>query len=65
MDGILGGFPALAPPPGVVSNFDNPYTGAPPVGIAMGVIAGLATAAFVARIFTKAYVMKQLQAEDC
>ena len=65
MAALFDNFPALAPPPGVVPNFTNPYTTAPPVRIAMAVMVGVATAACIARIFTKAYVMRQFQAEDC
>ena len=56
---------ALEPPPGIIPNFDDPYSAAPPVEAATGVLAALATLGFLARIFTKAWVMKQMQIEDC
>ena len=61
----LDGLPGLAPPPGVVPNFVNPYSAAPPAGAAIGVLSALATIGFSLRMFTKLYIMRQFAVEDC
>ena len=57
--------PALEPPEGVIPNFVNPPTIAPSFVAGLGVMCGVATLGFAARMFTKTYVMKQVQLEDC
>lgn len=57
--------PALAPPAGVNSNFDDPVTMLPAVyGVAITSII-LMTIAVGVRIYTKAFVSKQMRTEDC
>ncbi|KAI1769306.1 hypothetical protein GGR53DRAFT_527590 [Hypoxylon sp. FL1150] len=56
--------PALQPPAGVVSNFDNPFTFYPWI-LAIGIISMvLMTLAVVIRIYTKAVIMKSMKHED-
>ena len=57
--------PALQPPPGVTPNFINPHSAGAPVGAAIGIFAALATLGFISRIFTKLWIMKEVQVEDC
>lgn len=57
--------PALAPPAGVVSNFDNPPNNN---GLAQGVIATcitVATLCLVARVYTKLFCVRKFKLEDC
>lgn len=56
--------PALAPPPGVVSNFDNPSN---QNGLAMGVLiacASIATVCLLLRIYGRFYLLRKVSAED-
>ena len=61
----LSRIPALAPPPGVTPNFINPPSRAPetyPIGYTLF---ALTSVGVVARIYTKAVVMKKINLEDC
>jgi hypothetical protein len=57
--------PGLAPPPGVIPMESDAYTLHPYV-IASTVVSGILTLVGVTiRVFTKAYVLKRMQLEDC
>lgn len=56
--------PALAPPPGVVPNFDNPPNNNP---LAIGVItacAAVSTLCLVLRGYTRVFLLKKVQIEE-
>ena len=55
----------LPPPLGVTSNFIDPPIVGPAVAAGLVVLIALATLSFAARAFTKAYVMRKLQVDDC
>ena len=57
--------PALQPPPGVKSNFVNPYSEAKSLYITAGVCGILVTLAVIVRIYTKACIIKTVNFEDC
>ena len=57
--------PAMPPPDGVIPNFIDPPTIAPSLTVGLVLLCGIATLAFTARMFTRVYVMKQMQLEDC
>ena len=61
----LDATPALAPPLGLVPNFVHPYSEARSIYITVGVCTGLVTPALIVRIFTKAYIIKRVNLEDC
>ena len=57
--------PALEPPPGVISNFKNPWTFD---GLAIATVAVCLTTTTLAvamRILTKIFVMRAFRLEDC
>lgn len=57
--------PALQPPAGMISNFDNPFSFYPWI-LAIGIISMvLMTLAVVIRIYTKVFIMKSMKHEDC
>jgi hypothetical protein len=55
--------PALAPPEGVVSNFDNPDNLSQPELAVLQLI--VATLAVIVRIFTKHFIVRKMLVEDC
>ena len=57
--------PALMPPAGVIPNFVNPYSVGEPTKAAMIILIVAATSAFVARISTKVFIMKEFKPGDC
>ena len=57
--------PALHPPPGVTSNFVDPPMRAPATFPIAYMLFGLNTAGVVARIYTKAFVMRKMHLDDC
>ena len=57
--------PALQPPLGVVPNFVDPPTILGPFLAGEAVMLAASTLAVSARVFTKAYVMKKVDLEDC
>jgi hypothetical protein len=67
VNSLLDQLPALEPPPGVIPNFVDPPDNNNTRGlvIALYFMIALATIGFAARMFTKIYVMKQFQPEDC
>ena len=56
---------ALAPPPGVIPNYDDPPTIARSLVAGLAIMIVVATLAFAARLFTRVWVMKQIQLDDC
>lgn len=57
--------PAMLPPSGRVSNFDNPETMHPIVlGVAVATMT-LMTLAVAIRVFTKGFIMKDMRIEEC
>ena len=56
---------ALEPPPGVIPNYNDPPTIAGALVAGLAIMIATATLAFAARVFTKVYVMKQVQLDDC
>jgi hypothetical protein len=57
--------PALTPPPGVKSNFDNPYSQGN-IEIAFATIfLVIATLGVVARTITKTFIIENVRLEDC
>ena len=61
----LDSIPAMDPPQGVAPDLVNAPTFAWPVVAGLAVMSGLATLAFGARMFTRFYVMRRMQLEDC
>lgn len=61
-DAILNG-PALAPPPGVKANFDNPDNLSHPELAVLQL--SVATVVVGLRIYTKLRVLRRMLAEDC
>lgn len=61
----LDKLPALTPPPGVTPNFVNPYSQGRAIFITTGICVGFVTPAVTIRVFTKAYVIKRVNLEDC
>lgn len=57
--------PGLAAPPGVIPMDPNAYTLHPYVIASTVVCASLTLVGVVIRVFTKAYVLKRMQFEDC
>lgn len=62
MDDILNG-PALAPPPGINPNFDNPENLAHPELAVLQLI--VATLVVAMRLYTKLGILRNMLAEDC
>jgi hypothetical protein len=61
----LSSIPAMQPPPGMESNFDNPETMYPIVlGVAIATMT-LMTIVVAIRIFTKAFIMRDMRIEEC
>ena len=69
MDGLnetqLAITPALAPPPGITSNFVNPPSLAVTTDIVGAICLGIASFALTARFITKIYVLGVLKWDDC
>ena len=61
----LDQLPAAVPPPGITPNLVNPYTQASTVFITIGVTVGLVAPAVTIRIFTKAFIIRTVNLEDC
>ena len=61
----LDQLPAAVPPPGVTPNLVNPDTQASTVFVTIGITVGLVAPAVIIRIFTKAYIIKTVNLEDC
>lgn len=57
--------PALPPPPGVTSNFDNPPSLTRGMNIAMGVAIPLTTIFFGMRAYTRLFIRRTWIFEDC
>lgn len=57
--------PALTPPPGVTSNFDNPYSLRPAADAVKIVTTILATLAIFIRGYTKWRIIREVHLEDC
>lgn len=57
--------PALPPPPGTTSNFDNPATLKGSMDIAMGVAIPLTTIFFFLRAYVRIFIKRQWIGEDC
>lgn len=62
IDAILDG-PAMAPPPGVKSNFENPDNLSHPELAWLQLI--IATVVVLMRVYTKLGVVRKMLAEDC
>lgn len=58
-------FPALQPPPGVQSNFDNPLTRGPDVVIASSICLALMLSLVVIRFYTKIAIKRRFGWDDC
>ncbi|TGO23838.1 hypothetical protein BPAE_0120g00170 [Botrytis paeoniae] len=56
--------PALTPPPGVTSNFDNPYSLRPAADAVKIVTTILATLAIFIRVYTKWRIIREVHLED-
>ena len=57
--------PSIPPPEGQQPNFANPECDRNAVYVSLSICTGVATIFFFARTFTKRYVMKQFDTEDC
>jgi hypothetical protein len=57
--------PALKPPYGVESDFDNGYSLKPHLVAASAVCLTMCVFSVVARIFTKVRLLKKVEIEDC
>jgi len=61
----INDIPAMVPPPGVQPNFDNPETLHDPM-LSTAIITTILLVTVVGvRIFTKAYIMRDMKLEDC
>lgn len=56
--------PALTPPPGVIPNFEQPYTLLPYVEVTIAVCIAISTTLVAARIFVKTRLIKKWLWED-
>ena len=57
--------PALDPPNGVIPNFNDPPSIAGDLVAGLTIMIVVATTGFVARMYTKAWIMRKVQLEDC
>ena len=57
--------PAAHPPPGVLSNFNNPPGLTTSLDIWIYVTLAIATLAVAVRIFVRKYLVKMFEIEDC
>jgi hypothetical protein len=57
--------PGLEEPAGITSNLVNPYSTHRELVITSALCLSFALSAVLARIFTKIYVLKKMQIEDC
>ena len=57
--------PSIPPPPGQQPNFAEPECDRNAVYIPLSICIGVATIFFFARTFTKRYIMKKFDIEDC
>lgn len=62
---LLAFIPVHAPPPGVVSNFDNPASRAHQTQIAIYVSLSVMIIPLVLRIYTRARITRTLGSDDC
>jgi hypothetical protein len=56
--------PMYPPPPGVVSNFDNPHTYRKESEISHAILLSFATLAAIVRLYTRAWIKGKLQIDD-
>ena len=57
--------PALPPPDGVKPNFENPDCQAGAAYAAMSILLGASSLLLAARMYTKAFVVRHLDSDDC
>ena len=57
--------PSIPPPAGQQPNFAHPACDQNAVYIPLSICTGVATIFFLARAFTKRYIMKRVDTEDC
>lgn len=57
--------PALKPPPGIVPDFDGPFTLEPYSITTCALCIGLTTTLVLARMYTKVRIVKKVLWEDC
>lgn len=65
MDSLFYELPALEPPPGLTTNFDNPSSTLSSLVAALAIMVSVATIVLAARVYTRFYIMKMHQLEDC
>ena len=61
----LANEPALAPPPGVVPNFVNPYNQGPILLVIGSILIVLMAVLVSVRAYTKIYIQRKLAWDDC
>lgn len=57
--------PALSPPPGVESNFENPQSRSSLTVIPSAAIVGITIILVFTRMYTKVYILKSVGWDDC
>ena len=62
---LLNTLPALPPPLGVESNFENPYSQGPILTAVGSVIITLMMLFFSVRMYTKMFIQKKFSWDDC
>ena len=65
MDDFFANLPALAPPSGVLSNFDNPETLAPSLVAVNVTFLSLMLVAVTIRLYSRGFVVHALGWDDC
>ena len=64
-ENFLATIPALPPPPGVVSNFENPPSEATSIITVTAVFLAFMLAMVMMRIYTKGWIIRSLGWDDC
>ena len=65
MDDFFANLPALVPPPGVLSNFDNPKTLAPSLVAVNVTFIPLMVIAVALRMYSRGFIVHALGWDDC
>ena len=65
MEPISGNVPALQPPPGVTSDFDNPSDLSSLTIALVTSMSLIILLAVCSRVYTKAIIMRKMTLEDC
>ena len=62
---LFANVPALKPPPGVTSNFENPLSQGPVLVVVGSILNALMIVFVLARAYTKIYIIRKATWDDC